>query len=130
MEGAARARLVGDGAWAPGLLVVELGGRVSDALGVGDVVFPAMLAGWARRRDVALADGGGGYLASALLGYAGGCVALELVGGTGGPALIELVPTNAAWGVLGRAAARGELFQHFAPWCSGDRWRRSRATWR
>ena len=108
MEGAARARLVGDGAWAPGLLVVELGGRVSDALGVGDVVFPAMLAGWARRRDVALADGGGGYLASALLGYAGGCVALELVGGTGGPALIELVPAMLL-GVLGRAAARGEL---------------------
>ena len=64
--------------------------------------------GWARRRDVALADGGGGYLASALLGYAGGCVALELVGGTGGPALIELVPAMLL-GVLGRAAARGEL---------------------
>ncbi|KAJ1431417.1 signal peptide peptidase-domain-containing protein [Ochromonadaceae sp. CCMP2298] len=37
--------------WAPGLLVVALGGRVSDGLGLADVVFPCMLASWALRYD-------------------------------------------------------------------------------
>ena len=37
--------------WRPGLLEVSVGGRVSDVLGLGDVAFPAMLAGWARRYD-------------------------------------------------------------------------------
>ena len=60
MEGAARAlvggRRVGAGPARRRARRARLG-----RAGVGDVVFPAMLAGWARRRDVALADGGGGY---------------------------------------------------------------------
>jgi len=33
--------------WQPGLLEIILGGRVTDALGLGDVVFPACLVAWA-----------------------------------------------------------------------------------
>ena len=36
------------------------GGRTTDALGLGDAVFPAMLAGWALRKDSAAASAGGG----------------------------------------------------------------------
>eukprot|EP00596_Hydrurales_sp_CCMP1899_P001733 CAMPEP_0119054392 /NCGR_PEP_ID=MMETSP1177-20130426/75032_1 /TAXON_ID=2985 /ORGANISM="Ochromonas sp, Strain CCMP1899" /LENGTH=97 /DNA_ID=CAMNT_0007034605 /DNA_START=1250 /DNA_END=1540 /DNA_ORIENTATION=- len=32
--------------WRPGLFQVVVGGKVSDVLGLADVVFPAMLAGW------------------------------------------------------------------------------------
>jgi len=39
------------GLWAPGLWTVVLGGRVSDGLGLADVVFPCMLSTWALRYD-------------------------------------------------------------------------------
>ena len=35
-----------------GLFQVVVGGKVSDVLGLADVVFPAMLAGWSVRYDV------------------------------------------------------------------------------
>ena len=38
-------------AWRPGLLTVSLNGGVTDALGLGDVLFPALLVGWALRFD-------------------------------------------------------------------------------
>ena len=108
MEGVAQARLgMGSGAgsqlWQPGLLTVLLQGRPTDALGLGDIVGPSILAGWAHRFDVKLeqrqqkddfvegtasgsGDAGdrsgkgsdGGYLAVALSGYAIGCVLLEV----------------------------------------------------
>ena len=37
----------------PGLFEVVVGGRVSDVLGLADVVFPSMLAGWSLRYDIA-----------------------------------------------------------------------------
>lgn len=37
--------------WRPGLFEVSIGGKISDALGLGDVVFPGILAGWALRSD-------------------------------------------------------------------------------
>ena len=36
-----------------GLFEVVVGGRVSDVLGLADVVFPSMLAGWSLRYDIA-----------------------------------------------------------------------------
>ena len=50
MESVAKAKLAG-GLWQPGLFTVVLNGKVTDALGLADVVFPAILAGWAHRRD-------------------------------------------------------------------------------
>ena len=35
--------------WRPGLFEVAVNGRVSDALGLGDIVFPAILTGWLYR---------------------------------------------------------------------------------
>lgn len=42
--------------WRPGLFEIGVSGRVSDALGVGDVVFPSMLTGWALRTDLLVPD--------------------------------------------------------------------------
>lgn len=107
MESVAQNRLGGASPWQPGLLVVSINGRITDALGLGDVVFPAMLAGWAHRFDLHLRaqpsaqrsgepiplEGAGqnesretsmgngdapGYLSSALSGYAFGCLLLEV----------------------------------------------------
>ena len=96
---------VGDaGLWQPGLLTVVLNGRVSDGLGLGDVVAPSLLAGWARRRDLDV--GGGGLLAASMGGFAAGCVALEV-----GPpelsraALLFLIPATAV-ALLGRLVLR------------------------
>lgn len=37
--------------WQPGLLQMQVGGRVSDLFGLGDIVFPSMLVGWSLRED-------------------------------------------------------------------------------
>ena len=122
--------------WRPGLFEVVVGGRVSDALGLADVVFPALLAGWALRFDAAssspsnapspLQDGREAATATAtaattagaatttslypasLAGFALGCVACELLQtGTGGqPALLFLVPSM-LFAVLTQAALSG-----------------------
>ena len=94
------------GKWRPGLLEISVGGRVSDLLGLGDIVFPAMLTGWALRYDTAVTRGitsaseatrtGGSislYTAS-LTGYGLGCVLCEVFQtGQGQPALLYLVPS-------------------------------------
>jgi len=128
MEGVAQARLGGalsaqsGAAWQPGLLTVVLKGRVTDALGLGDVVAPAMLAGWCRRYDLARGrevegggeeegggGGGGGCLAAALGGYALGCALLEAAPPQlSRAALLFLVPSTAGC-VLARLAAAGDL---------------------
>ena len=41
----------GGNEWQPGLLEVQLGGRVSDLLGLGDAVFPAILSTFCLRFD-------------------------------------------------------------------------------
>lgn len=128
MESVAVSRL--GAAWQPGLLTVAVNGRVTDALGLGDVCFPAILAGWARRFDLELAAGraealpknstatpaedaasptGGGYLGAALGGYAAGCVLLEVVPPElSRAALLFLVPPMVT-AVIGRAILAGEL---------------------
>ena len=131
MESVALSKLgsAGAGVWQPGLLTVVLHGRVTDGLGLGDVLAPAMLAGWCRRFDLqqsatAVAGGGadeenttaenGGFLSAALGGYAVGCVLLEVA-----PpeltraALLFLVPSTAA-AVLFRLAERKVLPQALA----------------
>lgn len=84
--------------WRPGVLEVVLGSRPSDILGLADITFPAALAGWALRQDQqpGASNGGWGYFAAAIAGYAAGCAACEvagpLLGLPGLPALALLVP--------------------------------------
>jgi hypothetical protein len=95
--------------WRPGLFQVVVSGRVSDALGLADVIFPALLAGWALRFDhlqkqehdseqgqgqVSERPQSAGLYPAALFGFVLGCLSLELLqtGAGGQPALIYLVP--------------------------------------
>lgn len=98
-------------AWRPGLLEVVLAGRVSDALGLADVVFPAVLVAWAARRDAA--RGTGAYLVPCICGYVLGCVACEFSPVIGQAALVFIVPAMLA-AVSVAAWTRNEL---------GDVWR-------
>ena len=113
MEAVARAKLSGSGPWQPGLLSVVVGGKTTDALGLGDAVFPAMLSGWALRRDLlahgAGSEGGEVYFKAAMGGYCIGCFLCEVTNSGGGqPALLVLVPAMLAT-VLTTATVRGEL---------------------
>eukprot|EP00747_Dinoflagellata_sp_TGD_P016103 gnl/TRDRNA2_/TRDRNA2_124862_c3_seq2.p1 gnl/TRDRNA2_/TRDRNA2_124862_c3~~gnl/TRDRNA2_/TRDRNA2_124862_c3_seq2.p1 ORF type:complete len:166 (+),score=27.75 gnl/TRDRNA2_/TRDRNA2_124862_c3_seq2:70-498(+) len=98
--------------WLPGLLQVSVNGRPSDLLGVGDVVFPAMLSGWARRWDCTeCAEGrdNPGLYGASVGGFALGCVACELLQTGGGqPALIYLVPAMST-AVLLQGARKKQL---------------------
>ena len=133
MESVAKAKLGatvgGVQAWQPGLLTVLLQGRLTDALGLGDVVAPALIAGWCRRFDLRLeavdgaasddagsnGGGGGSYLGAALSGYAIGCVLLEVVPAElSRAALLFLVPSTTA-SVLIRLVERKELQMAIAP---------------
>ena len=125
--------------WQPGLLVVLVNGRVTDGLGLGDVVFPACLAGWAHRLDLSKAsarrtasfstgtdtadssDGSGEsgsrgrYLTTAIAGYAAGCVLLEVVpAGLSRAALLLLVPSMLT-AVIVQLAVSGDLSADRAP---------------
>ena len=130
-EGVAQSRLAyasGAASWQPGLLVVLVRGRVTDGLGLGDVVCPAMLLGWARRYDLAAAaqrqaanEGGGkgdeggegGYLGAALGGYTLGCLLLEIAPPElARAALLFLVPSALA-ALLARLAVKRELARAF-----------------
>eukprot|EP01031_Cornospumella_fuschlensis_P030102 gene30102-36357_t len=83
-------------AWRPGLFEVHLSHAVSDALGLADVIFPALLALWARQYDQNRPSGvsrKGSAFASSLVGFAVGCLACELSQtGAGQPALVYIVP--------------------------------------
>ncbi|CAE7683283.1 SPPL3, partial [Symbiodinium pilosum] len=97
----------------PGLLEVVLGSRASDVLGLGDVVFPAVLGGWALRRDLqSESESSPGYFVAVLIGYVLGCVGCEAAVYTfnlpGLPALVLLVPATLGCVSL-LAAYRGEL---------------------
>uniref|UniRef100_A0A7S2C8M9 Uncharacterized protein n=1 Tax=Octactis speculum TaxID=3111310 RepID=A0A7S2C8M9_9STRA len=115
--------------WQPGALQVVFGGRLTDLLGLGDAVFPSILATWAlafdKRQqqtttpsDVTADDetvslsttGGWGYFEASLVGFTLGCVACELGPGasTGQPALLYLVPSMLCT-VLLLAVLRGDL---------------------
>ena len=93
MESVARAKL--QGPWRPGLLEMVLAGRVSDAIGLGDIVFPACLVSWGFAQEKKLA-----YAYSAIGGYILGSFLTELAStfgpstivGQGLPALIFITP--------------------------------------
>ena len=77
----------------PGLLQVRLGGRVSDVLGLGDAVFPALVAGFAKRYDLAQEESR--LFPAALAGFGVGCLLCELSPGSDGrglPALLYILP--------------------------------------
>ena len=69
----------------PGLLQVRLGGRVSDVLGLGDSVFPALVAGFAKRYDLAKEESR--LFPAALTGFGVGCLLCELSPGIDGRGL-------------------------------------------
>jgi hypothetical protein len=65
MEQVARWRLGGGSEmWQPGLMTIFTQGRPTDAIGLGDIVIPSILAGWAHRFDrrLLLESGGRGPL--------------------------------------------------------------------
>ncbi|KAL7540945.1 hypothetical protein ACHAXR_010505 [Thalassiosira sp. AJA248-18] len=129
METVARSKLAsptGEYLWQPGLLSIILGhdnSKVTEALGLGDVVFPSILVSWAFAADndatlspannvVASSDaaaatekngpfesysGGYPYASAATIGYIFGSIETELVGSFGNisglPALVFLVPS-------------------------------------
>ena len=106
METVARSRLPsasGSISWLPGLLEVVVKGRVTDGLGLGDVVFPSMLTGWALRYDRNSTDDSAMY-ASVVGGYVAGCLLCEVFQtGEGLPALIYLTPSMLVGLGLGKA---------------------------
>jgi hypothetical protein len=69
METVARSKL--EGPWRPGLLEMVLVGRVSDVIGLGDVVFPACLVSWGYTFKTA-------YAYAAIAGYILGSLLTEL----------------------------------------------------
>lgn len=87
METVARSKM--EGAWRPGLLEMVLVGRVSDVIGLGDVVFPACLVSWGYTFHKH-------YAYASIVGYIIGSIVTEAVstfGPTQGlPALIFLAP--------------------------------------
>ena len=139
METVARSRISSPGdissnliRWQPGLLEVVLNGRVTDGLGLGDVIFPSMLSGWALRFDQRmkeknlLEDGAAEEpsesgrpqskaYAACLAGYAVGCGLCEVNQSGGGlPALLFIVPSMiaalTAYGVTSRRM--GDFFSN------------------
>ena len=107
METVARAKF--SGPWQPGLLEMVLVGRISDALGLGDIVFPACLVSWGFVM-------GNGYAAAAIGGYVLGSFGTEVVTTLGPssvvnqglPALIFISPAMLAC-VSMLALSRGEF---------------------
>ena len=92
----------------PGLLQVRLGGRVSDVLGLGDAVFPALVAGFAKRYDLAKEESR--LFPAALTGFGVGCLLCELspgIDGRGLPALLYILPVMLL-AVLATAAVDGD----------------------
>jgi presenilin-like A22 family membrane protease len=111
MESVARSRL--SGAWQPGLIQVRVGGRLTDGLGLGDIVFPSLLAGWAARFD-RRPHAGADLLPAVIGGYAVGCVLLEVAPAALSPAALScLVPTTLTATML-RLAATGAIDDAFS----------------
>jgi hypothetical protein len=93
--------------WKPGLLEISVGGKVSDVLGLADVIFPTILASWALRFDDSIAvsvasdstennnkKGERKLFGAALGGFVLGCIMCEVFQtGQGQPALLFLVPS-------------------------------------
>lgn len=107
METVARAKF--SGPWQPGLLEMVLVGRISDVLGLGDIVFPACLVSWGFVMR-------NGYAAAAIGGYVLGSFGTEVVTTLGPssvvnqglPALIFIAPAMLGCVSL-LALSRGEF---------------------
>lgn len=138
MEVVARSKLASPTSdlWQPGLLEIILGhdnSKVTEALGLGDVVFPSILVAWGFAADKTInnlkdmagntsspSDDKSGsaeypYATASILGYAFGSFATEIVGSfsllgnvSGLPALVFLVPSMLC-GVTAMAWSRNEL---------------------
>jgi hypothetical protein len=94
--------------WQPGLFEVQLRGRVTDLLGLGDAVFPTLLSVFARRYDMDQSERTHLFLAS-LSGFFFGTLSCEFVPGistSGLPALLFIVPFMVT-SVLGWALVNG-----------------------
>ncbi len=75
-------------AWKPGLLQVNVNNKVTDVLGLGDIIFPSMLAGYTYRNN------GGTMYSATITGYFIGCFMCEVFQtGQGQPALLYIVPS-------------------------------------
>lgn len=124
METVARDKL-SSGGWQPGLLEVIVGqnSKVTDALGLGDVVFPSSLVAWGivadnsnqpQNNDSEDGLASNDYSSAAVGGYVIGSFLTEIVGsfnllGRGGlPALIFLVPSMLI-SISAMAWSKGEL---------------------
>jgi hypothetical protein len=100
----------------PGLLVTRIGSNLGGALGLGDAVFPAILAVFANRYDRAIQNDDNAptvsLFAASMVGYVVGCLACELVPflstTTGVPALLLIAPSMLL-SVVGVASIRGEV---------------------
>jgi hypothetical protein len=118
MEVVAKSKLASEASnlvspWQPGLLEIIVGhnnNQVTEALGLGDVVFPACLVAWALNADSLDSTGGGDerssismfkyrYTLAATFGYVFASLVMEIIGSfslfgnRGGlPALVFLIP--------------------------------------
>jgi hypothetical protein len=99
----------------PGLLVTRIGSNLGGALGLGDAVFPAILAIFAKRYDRGVQNDVNAptisLFATSMVGYVVGCLACELVpflSTTGVPALLLIAPSMLL-SVVGVASIRGEV---------------------
>jgi hypothetical protein len=121
--------------WRPGLFAVSIdgAGRVSDALGLADVVFPAILTGWAKRwdkqqntvdleteEDPEAEKAGKSLYSASLVGFGVGCVLCEVLQtGAGQPALLYLVPSMLT-SVLFTALLNGQISDIWTTTTSGQ----------
>lgn len=84
----------------PGLLVAKVGDRLGGTLGLGDAVFPSLLATFVRRFDINKQKRGGqeesvSLFSASIGGYILGCLACELapqISTSGLPALVFIIP--------------------------------------
>lgn len=102
------------GSFQPGLLITKIGNRLGGSLGLGDAVFPSILACFVKRFDNSKtvdADNRVSLFVVSIGGYLLGCVACEFaptISSTGLPALLFILPVMLV-SVLLAAALGGEL---------------------
>jgi hypothetical protein len=98
----------------PGLLTTKIGNSLGGALGLGDAVFPSLMASFAKRFDdshVTISERRISLFAVCMVGYIVGCMACEfapLVSTTGLPALLFIIPSMLGSLLLGSAVS-GQL---------------------
>lgn len=79
--------------WSPGLFEVSLNRRISDGLGLADVIFPSLLLTWAKRKEMITPPKVSAATACST-GFLIGCLMCEVFQtGQGQPALVFIVPS-------------------------------------